>query len=107
MAVVESIASWQIEPKRRTWSRIDSVAGRVSMDYLCVDLGQTQAQLGDSVTLIGEEDEGSITTEDLANWAETLPYEILTGLVSRLPRFYKKASPLPLPARQSFVGGEG
>ena len=65
------------------------LAGRVSMDYLTVDLGDTEAKAGDEVTLLGEDGDASITAEDLAAWAETIPYEIVTRLISRLPRFYR------------------
>ncbi len=64
------------------------VAGRVSMDYLCVNLGNTEAHIGDEVTLIGEDGGDSLRAEDLAQWAGTIPYEIVTRLSSRLPRIY-------------------
>lgn len=64
------------------------VAGRVSMDYLCVNLGNTPANIGDEVTLIGEDGGETLRAEDLAQWAGTIPYEIVTRLSSRLPRIY-------------------
>lgn len=64
------------------------VAGRVSMDYLCVDLGNTPAQIGDEITLLGENGNDILRAEDLAQWAGTIPYEIVTRLSSRLPRIY-------------------
>ncbi len=64
------------------------LAGRVSMDYLTVDLGDENARAGDEVTLLGDDKGASITAADLAGWAGTIPYEIVTRLSSRLPRFY-------------------
>ncbi|MBI3313882.1 MAG: alanine racemase [Candidatus Omnitrophica bacterium] len=63
------------------------LAGRVSMDYLAFDLQDTHASIGDEVTLIGEDGTESIQAEDLAQWAGTSVYEIITGLDCRLPRF--------------------
>ena len=64
------------------------LAGRVSMDYLTIDLGNATAETGAEVTLIGEEGDETITAEDLAKASGTIPYEIVTRLASRLPRFY-------------------
>lgn len=64
------------------------LAGRVSMDYISVDLGNSSgAQVGDEITLLGENGKESIRAEELAKWANTIPYEIVTRLASRLPRF--------------------
>jgi len=38
--------------------------------------------------LIGETGGESITVEDLAEWAGTIPYEILTNINTRVPRVY-------------------
>jgi alanine racemase len=38
--------------------------------------------------LIGEMGSESITAEDLAGWAGTIPYEILTNINTRVPRLY-------------------
>jgi alanine racemase len=65
------------------------VVGRVSMDYLTVDLGDTPAEVGDEVTLLGEDDIHTLPADELAKWAGTIPYEIVTRLSARLPRFYQ------------------
>ena len=62
------------------------LAGKVSMDYIAVDLGQAKATEGDTLTLIGEDQSERITAEDIAGWAGTIPYEIVTRLNSHLPR---------------------
>lgn len=65
------------------------VAGRVSMDYISVDFGNAAAQIGDEITLIGEDGAEKITAQEAADWAGTISYEIVTRLSSRLPRFYR------------------
>ena len=44
---------------------------------------------GDEVVLIGEQDGERITVEELAEWAGTIPYEILTAISERVPRVYE------------------
>jgi alanine racemase len=41
---------------------------------------------GDEVVLLGTQGEESITANDLARWADTIPYEILSGFSGRIPR---------------------
>jgi hypothetical protein len=54
--------------------------------HAAADLGATEAKEGDTVTLIGQEQDERITAEDIAEWAGTIPYEIVTRLNSHLPR---------------------
>ena len=65
------------------------IAGRVSMDYLAFNLGDDNAKVGDEVTLIGKSGEDCIRPEELAAWAGTIPYEIVTRMSPRIPRFYQ------------------
>ena len=67
---------------------IRPLAGRISMDYLTVDLGSLPARIGDEVILIGESNDQRILAEDVAGWAGTIPYEILTRLSAAMPRRY-------------------
>ena len=65
--------------------------GRICMDQMVVNLGETGvAAAGDEVVLLGEQGGQRITTEDLARWAGTIPYEVLTNINTRVPRVYKK-----------------
>lgn len=65
------------------------VVGRICMDQFMVNLEWETGYNGDEVILIGETDDGTrITTEDLARWAGTIPYEILTNINTRVPRVY-------------------
>jgi alanine racemase len=62
--------------------------GRVCMDQIMVNIETDSAFNGDEVTLIGESSQQAITVQDLADWAGTIPYEILTNINTRVPRLY-------------------
>ena len=64
------------------------VIGRISMDQIIVNIDQDSAYAGDEVVLLGEMGEASIWAEDLAEWANTSNYEILTNINTRVPRVY-------------------
>lgn len=64
------------------------IRGRVCMDLCMIDVTdvKTPVKPGDDVTLLGEQGEEKITAWDLADWAKTIPYEILAGFSERIPR---------------------
>jgi alanine racemase len=64
--------------------------GRVSMDQMMINIEIDSAYNGDEVILIGESGNEIITAQDLADWAGTIPYEILTNINTRVPRVYRK-----------------
>ena len=64
------------------------VIGRISMDQIVVNIEWDSAYNDDEVILIGEMGGEQITPEDLAQWAGTIPYEILTNINTRVPRVY-------------------
>jgi len=65
------------------------IVGRVCMDNIVVDVtGITGVREGDEVVLLGNQGEQCITAEEIAAWAETINYEVTTGLLPRLPRIY-------------------
>jgi alanine racemase len=64
------------------------VIGNVSMDQIIVNIENDSAYNGDEVVLLGSDGINSITAEDLAEWAGTIPYEILTNINTRVPRIY-------------------
>lgn len=62
--------------------------GRVSMDMITVDLGsQTLAKPGDPVTLWGE----GLPVEEIALWADTIPYTLVCGITRRVQIVEKNA----------------
>jgi alanine racemase len=68
-----------------------SFLGRVSMDLAALDLepyGGSEA--GREVVLWGEGGGECLTPWDWARWAGTIPYEIMTGIRSRVARRYLK-----------------
>lgn len=63
--------------------------GRISMDQIVVNIEWDSAYNDDEVILIGESGDERITCEDLAEWAGTIPYEVLTNINTRVPRIYR------------------
>lgn len=64
------------------------VVGNITMDYCMVDVGDYQVQIGDQVTLIGEQGEQRITVDNWAKWLDTISYEIPCLLSERVHRVY-------------------
>ena len=65
------------------------VVGRVCMDMTMVDVTHIPSvRAGDAVTVIGSDGTGRITAQDLADWLNTIPYEILCAIGPRIPRTY-------------------
>ncbi|MDE2408071.1 MAG: alanine racemase [Xanthomonadaceae bacterium] len=65
------------------------IVGRLCMDQFMVDLGpHGSAYVEDDVVLIGQQGELSLTVEDVAAWADTIGYEVLTRFNERIPREY-------------------
>ena len=63
------------------------VIGRISMDLITIDLTdvpEKHANPGQRVELMGD----NITIDDIARWADTIPYEVITRLGSRYARIY-------------------
>lgn len=64
------------------------VIGTISMDQIVVNIGNDSAYNDDEVILIGSDGVNEISCENLAKWAGTIPYEILTNINTRVPRIY-------------------
>lgn len=62
------------------------VAGRVCMDQVVLDLGDTPAERGDEVVLFGTGSRGEPLAEDWAEAASTIGYEVITRLGGRIVR---------------------
>lgn len=68
------------------------IIGRISMDVTVVDISGVPAVVeGDVATLIGSQDGEEIALDDVAELADTISYEVLTGLTARLPRVWTDA----------------
>jgi alanine racemase len=66
-----------------------SQVGTICMDQMMVNIEAGTAYNGDEVVLIGEQDGERLTVEELAAWAGTIPYEVLTAINDRVPRLYE------------------
>jgi len=65
------------------------VIGTISMDMIAVDLTDRQdVHEGDEVILLGSGNSCRVTADVWADTLETIPYEILCGIASRIPRVY-------------------
>lgn len=64
------------------------VVGTFSMDQIVVNIESDSVFNNDEAILIGNMGNESITCTDLAQWAGTIPYEILTNINTRVPRVY-------------------
>jgi alanine racemase len=76
------------------------IVGRVSMDYITVDVGHIAgASVGDTATLIGTDRHETITVEELAQKVGTIAYEITCSVGRRVQRLYLGGENLELPAQ--------
>ncbi len=64
------------------------VAGTVTMDMTMLDVTDVACAIGDTVTLMGIDGAARITAEEVGAACGLSPYEILTGLRSRITRRY-------------------
>lgn len=64
------------------------VVGAICMDQAMVNIEMDSAYNSDEVVLVGESGNERITVEEMADWAGTIPYEILTNINTRVPRVY-------------------
>jgi alanine racemase len=59
------------------------------MDLTVVDVTEIPGVCsGAEAVLWGPQGDGEITCGEVAAWAETIPYELLTGVGMRVPRVY-------------------
>jgi Alr-MurF fusion protein len=65
--------------------RLAPVTGSICMDMTMIDItGIPDVREGDEVVVFGKE----LSVNQLAHWAQTIPYEILTGVSQRVKRIY-------------------
>jgi alanine racemase len=65
--------------------------GMVSMDAITLDVSDVpDVQVGDAATLIGREGDLVITAEEVAEWSQTISYEVLTSIGPRVERRYSE-----------------
>ncbi|WP_028778451.1 alanine racemase [Shimazuella kribbensis] len=65
------------------------VIGRVCMDQLMLRVNDAMpVSIGDEVVLIGKQENQEITADEIADQLDTIHYEVVTRLGSRIPRLY-------------------
>lgn len=66
------------------------VVGSVCMDYIMVDLtdiaGEGSLQPGESVVVLGRQGNQEVSAADIAEWADTIAYEVVTNISRRVAR---------------------
>jgi alanine racemase len=66
-----------------------SIAGRVCMDLTMLDVTDIRnVRQGDEVVLLGRQGGAEITADEIAAWSNTISYEILTSIGTRVPRIH-------------------
>ena len=66
-------------------NKLAPVIGNVCMDMTMLDISDIKnAQEGDEVLVFGE----SLPLQKVAEWGQTIPYEIMTGISQRVKRIY-------------------
>ena len=70
--------------------QVAPIAGRVTMDMTMIDVTTLSCEIGDVATLIGRDGDIVLTVERVAEDAGMSPYEVLTGLRSRVERSYSR-----------------
>ena len=65
------------------------VAGRVCMDHTMIDVTDAgEVEAGEPVVLFGRQGGEAIGADELAEWCDTIAYEVLTSVGRRVPRVY-------------------
>ena len=66
-------------------SKLVPVIGTVCMDMTMIDVSDiSDIKEGDGIMIFGKD----LTVQQLAQWADTIPYEIMTGISQRVKRVY-------------------
>lgn len=65
------------------------IVGRVCMDLTMIDVTDIRGvKQGDEAVLLGQQGAEQISADEMARWAETISYEILTSISARVPRIH-------------------
>jgi alanine racemase len=66
------------------------VIGTVCMDWIMLNVSTVpDVTIGDEVVLMGCDCNGNrVSAEEIADWSQTIPYEVFCGISKRVPRIY-------------------
>lgn len=66
------------------------IVGQICMDMMILDITDTpQVHQGDEVVLVGKQGQEEISVCELAEWQETIPYEVICNIGPRVTRRYE------------------
>jgi alanine racemase len=86
------------------------IVGRISMDMCTLDVSRAaDCEVGDEVVLIGQQEDQTITAEEIAVKLNTISYEILCAVGKRAPRIFikkGKTDRIEPRLRRIFIPGE-
>ena len=61
------------------------------MDLTMVDVTDIRGvSQGDEVLLLGQQKGAAISADEMARWANTISYEVLTSISARVPRIHNR-----------------
>jgi alanine racemase len=67
------------------------IIGRVCMDLTMLDVGSIEnVQVGDEVVIFGQQNNETLTVDEMAALLNTINYEIVSTITARVPRVYLK-----------------
>lgn len=66
------------------------IVGRVCMDQFMVDITEINAEIGDTVILVGKSGENELSMEEVSEGAYSFNYELPCRIARRVPRTYYK-----------------
>ncbi len=66
------------------------IVGRVCMDQMVVDVTDIGVHMGEDVLIFGRDRYGKMSADVVAEMANTINYEIVSAITSRIPRIYIK-----------------
>lgn len=78
------LGTWEMETENAGEWKLAPVIGNVCMDMLMLDITGINAEEEDTVIVFGED----LPVSQIAQWAGTIPYEILCGVSQRVRRVY-------------------
>ena len=65
------------------------IVGRVCMDLTLLDVGEVpDVAVGDEVVILGRQGDGVLGADEMATTLDTINYEIVSTITSRVPRIY-------------------
>ena len=64
------------------------VVGSICMDQIMINIGWDEVYNGEEVVLLGAQGSNEVSVDELADWAQTNPYEILTSINLRVTRVH-------------------